>query len=41
MKCGKKKGQKLRRAALRIALTVFEHRQGENTLASTNVKGKL
>lgn len=27
--------------ALRVALTVFEHRQSENTLDSTNVKGKL
>lgn len=30
-----------RRAALRIALTVFEHRQSKNTLGSTNVSAKL
>lgn len=31
----------LRRAAPRIALTVFEHRQSKNTLGSTNVRLKL
>jgi hypothetical protein len=31
----------LRRAALRIALTVFEHRQGKYTLGSTNVSAEL
>lgn len=30
-----------RRAALRIALTVFEHRQSKYTLGSTNVSAKL
>lgn len=41
MKDGKKKGQKLRRAAQKIAKAVLEHRLSENTLDSTNVKGKL
>lgn len=31
----------LRRAALRIALTVLEHRQSKYTLGSTNVSTKL
>ena len=35
------KEKALRRAALKIAETVLEHRLGENTLDSTNVKGKL
>lgn len=33
--------EKLRRAAREIAKAVFEHRLSENTLDSTNVKGKL
>ena len=35
------KGARSRRAALRIAKAVLEHRLSENTLDSTNVKGKL
>jgi hypothetical protein len=31
----------LRRNALRIALTVFEHRQSKYTLGSTNVSTRL
>lgn len=31
----------LRRTALRIALTVFEHRQSKYTLGSTNVSTRL
>ena len=34
-------GRILRRAALKIAKAVLEHRLSENTLDSTNVKGKL
>jgi hypothetical protein len=41
VKCKKNKGEVLRRAAQKIAKAVFEHRLGENTLDSTNVKGKL
>jgi hypothetical protein len=41
VKCKKNKGGVLRRAAHKIAKAVFEHRLGENTLDSTNVKVKL
>lgn len=41
MKCEKNKDWGLRRAARKIAKAVFEHRLSENTLDSTNVKGKL
>lgn len=34
-------GATSRRAAQRIAKAVLEHRLSENTLDSTNVKGKL
>lgn len=33
--------EKLRRTARELATAVLEHRHGENTLDSTNVKGKL
>lgn len=33
--------EKMRRTAREVAKAVLEHRLGENTLASTNVKGKL
>jgi hypothetical protein len=41
LKRKKNKGEVLRRVAQEIAKAVFEHRLGENTLDSTNVKGKL
>ncbi len=41
MKCGKNKEWELRRTAREIAKAVLEHRLSENTLDSTNVKGKL
>lgn len=41
MRCGKNKELELRKAAQGIAKAVFEHRLSENTLDSTNVKGKL
>ena len=41
MKCGKNKEWELRMAALEVAKAVLEHRLSENTLDSTNVKGKL
>ena len=41
MKYEKNKGLGLRRAAREIAKAVLEHRLSENTLDSTNVKGKL
>lgn len=37
----KSKGELVRRIAREIAKAVFEHRLSENTLGSTNVKGKL
>ena len=37
----KDKGKLLRTAAQKIAKAVLEHRLSENTLDSTNVKGKL
>ena len=41
MKCDKYKEWGLRMVAREIAKAVFEHRLSENTLDSTNVKGKL
>jgi hypothetical protein len=41
VKYEKNKELGLRRAALEIAKAVLEHRLSENTLDSTNVKGKL
>lgn len=41
MKEAKNKGQELRRTAREVAKAVLEHRLGENTLGSTNVKAKL
>lgn len=41
MKCEKNKEWVLRKAAREIAKAVLEHRLSENTLDSTNVKGKL
>ena len=41
MKCGKNKEWELRIAAREVAKAVLEHRLSENTLDSTNVKGKL
>lgn len=41
MKYGKNKEWELRKTARGIAKAVFEHRLSENTLDSTNVKGKL
>jgi hypothetical protein len=41
VKCKNNKGEVSRRAAQKIAKAVFEHRLSENTLDSTNVKGKL
>lgn len=41
MKREKNKGQKLSRSARKDAKAVLEHRLSENTLDSTNVKGKL
>lgn len=37
----KNEGEVLRTIALQIAKAVLEHRLSENTLASTNVRGKL
>jgi len=37
----KNKGEILRTTALEIAKAVLEHRLSDNTLDSTNVKGKL
>ena len=41
MKCEKNKEWGLRRTAREIAKAALEHRLSENTLDSTNVKGKL
>lgn len=41
MKYEKNKEWRLRRVAREVAKAVFEHRLSENTLDSTNVKGKL
>ena len=41
MKRGKNKEWELRMAARDVAKAVLEHRLSENTLGSTNVKGKL
>lgn len=41
VKCEMNKEWGLRRAAREIAKAVLEHRLSENTLDSTNVKGKL
>lgn len=41
MKYEKNKESRLRRVAREVAKAVFEHRLSENTLDSTNVKGKL
>lgn len=41
MKYEKTKELELRRVAREIAKAVLEHRLSENTLDSTNVKGKL
>lgn len=41
MNVEKYKEQALRRTALKVAKAVFEHRLSDNTLDSTNVKGKL
>lgn len=41
MRCEKNKEWGLRGVAREIAKAVFEHRLGENTLDTTNVKGKL
>jgi hypothetical protein len=38
---GRNKGWGLRKVAREIAKAVLEHRLSENTLDSTNVKGKL
>lgn len=41
MKYEKNTEWRLRRVAREVAKAVFEHRLSENTLDSTNVKGKL
>ena len=41
MKCEKNKDWGLRMAAREVAKAVLEHRLSEDTLDSTNVKGKL
>lgn len=41
MKSEKNKEVRLRRTAREVAKAVLEHRLSENTLDSTNVKGKL
>ena len=41
MRRGRNKGRGLRKVAREIAKAVLEHRLSENTLDSTNVKGKL